>query len=87
MADGLHLLDDGLVGGVGLDGELVGAAGNCGHSLGDLHHVAAVAEVVYIFFQNDFHGTLLKRICNRHGICLARTARDGRLTRTEIAGA
>ncbi len=56
-ADGraLHLLDDGLVGGGRLYGELAGQQVVAAVAVGDLNHIAAVAELVDVFLEYDFH--------------------------------
>ena len=58
LADGgtLHLLDDSLVVGRRLDGELAGEEIVAAVSVGDLDDIAAVAELVDVFLENDFHG-------------------------------
>jgi hypothetical protein len=45
----------GLVGGGSLQGQLARQQEIAAVALGDLHHVSAVAEICYVFFQNDFH--------------------------------
>ena len=57
LADGraLHLLDDGLVRRGRLDGELAGQQVVAAVAVGDLDHIAAVAELVDVFLENDFH--------------------------------
>ena len=52
---GLHLLDDCLVSSVRLNGELLGEQIVASIAIGDLDHVAAVPELIYVFLQNDFH--------------------------------
>src|SRR5258706_7168113 len=52
---GLHLLDHSLVGGGRLDGELFGEQVVAPIAIGDLDHVAAMSELIYVFLQNDFH--------------------------------
>ncbi len=59
---GLHLLDDGLVGRGGLHGEVFGQQKVAAIAVGDLHDVAAVAEVRDIFSEDDFHCNLLRRL-------------------------
>ena len=56
IAGALHLLDDGLVAGGGFDGELSGQQVVAAVAVGYLDDVAAVAELVYVFFEDDFHG-------------------------------
>src|SRR5579872_4951856 len=55
---GLHLLDDSFVCAAGLDGDLARQQEIAAISFGDLHDVAAMAKLFYIFFQNDFHEIL-----------------------------
>ena len=52
---GLHLLDDGLVGFSRLHRQLAGQQKVAAVAVCNLHHVSAMAQVVYIFLQNDFH--------------------------------
>jgi len=51
----LHLLDDGLVGRGGLQRQLAGQQKVAGIAVGDFDQIAAVAQIQYIIFQNDFH--------------------------------
>ena len=62
----LHLLDDGLVGLSSLHGQLAGQQKIAAVAVGDLHHFAAVAEIDYVFLQNDFH-LKLSNDCGRRG--------------------
>ena len=52
---GLHLLDDSLVGDGGLNRQFLGQQKIPPVSLGDFHHLAAVAQLGHVFFQDDFH--------------------------------
>src|SRR5205807_6029748 len=52
---GLHLLDHCLVRRVRLDGKFFGEQIVAPIAIGNLHHVTAMAQLIYIFFQNDFH--------------------------------
>src|SRR5438132_6906223 len=59
---GLHLLDDGLVRKRGFNGELLRQKKIAAITLGNPYHVAARAELGYIFFQNDFHNDSVSEI-------------------------
>src|SRR5690348_10706608 len=52
----LHLLDNRLIGAARFDGELARQQEIAAKTFGDLHDVAAMAKLFYVFFQNDFHG-------------------------------
>ena len=54
----LHLFNDGLVGRRGLQGELLRKQVVAAVTVGHLHHIAAMAELVDVFFKNDFHWNL-----------------------------
>src|ERR1019366_1318975 len=64
---GLHLLDDGLVAGGRFNRQLVRDEVVAAIALGNFHHVAAMAELVYVFLQNDFHvsNSVSMRECGR----------------------
>src|SRR5438132_1361854 len=55
LCRGLHLRNDRTISIGGLDGQLAGQQKIASIPLRDLYHVAAMAEIVYVFFQNDFH--------------------------------
>src|SRR6185369_6138152 len=57
LADGggLHLLDDGLIGGGRFDRQFLRQQEIAAVPFGDLNDVSAGAQLGYIFFQNDFH--------------------------------
>ena len=55
---GLHRIDDGLVGVSSLQRKLARQQKIAAVAIGDLYHVSAVAQMLYVFFQNHFHGKL-----------------------------
>ena len=75
-----HLFNDGLVGQCCLQGQLAGEQEIAAVAVRHLHDIAAVAEVGYVFFQNDFH-LKLSRFYGRPDIVPSvRCVRHRRLT-------
>ncbi len=54
-SSGFHLFDNGFVGQSSLQGQLARQQEIAAVAVSHLHDIAAVAEVGYVFFQNDFH--------------------------------
>src|ERR1039457_514349 len=52
---GFHLVNYGLVGQGSLQRQLAGQQKIAAVAVGHLHHVSAVAQIDYVFLQNDFH--------------------------------
>jgi len=51
VRQGLHLLDDGLVGFSGLQSQVCGQQKIAAKAFCNLHHVSAMTQIVYIFLQ------------------------------------
>ena len=78
---GLHLVDDRLVRCGGLQRQLAGQQEIAAVAIGHLDDIAAVAQVSYVFFQNDFHLEISKvagAACRPEVRCLAPRSLDPR---------
>src|SRR6185312_8816904 len=84
---GLHLLDDGLVALVGLDGQLARQKEIAAVALGDFYHISARAQLLDIFFQDDFHCADSKLLLVQHRACARSHSRDGCATRVMLLSA